>query len=264
MKQPRNRMRNRNRPNQQTNRPNSSGLTARQCAWLRPGHRPNNGCGRKAVDSESQLRLPRRTISGIRRLRFSRAGRTANARYAIRCSAQNRLHIYSYELHRIRPRFARSPGRHVEAPDAMQVKPMMGMETRPIAPTSPSAGRDVNRKTFKSEMADGTKHCRHALQTPDHRRTGCRRIRGRVDRDGRPGCQDRQRRTDDGRHLAPRQGQRERWRLAVEEINAKGPRSAARRSRCNSMRRMTRPTRARPPRSRRSSSTTRSSPSSAT
>ncbi|VWC49708.1 hypothetical protein BLA6860_07721 [Burkholderia lata] len=195
----------------QTNRPNSSGLTAHQCPWLRPGHRPNNGCGRKAVDSESQpvaCRGARFPASGA--FEFQAPAVLRPPRYAIRCSAQNRLHIYSYELHRFRPRFTRSSGRHVEVPDAMQVKPMMGMETRPIAPTSPSAGRDVNRKTFKSEMADGTKHCRHALQTPDHRRTGRCRVRGRIDRDGRPGRQDRQRRTDDGRHLAPRQGQRER------------------------------------------------------
>lgn len=47
----------------QTNRPNSSRLTAHQCPWLRRGDRPNNGCGRKAIDSEPQPGPPRRTIS---------------------------------------------------------------------------------------------------------------------------------------------------------------------------------------------------------
>ncbi|CAD9226952.1 hypothetical protein BCEN4_620012 [Burkholderia cenocepacia] len=105
----------------------------------------------------------------------------------------------------------------------MQVKPVMGMETRPTAPAPQPASRDVNRKTFNSEMADGTKHCRHALQTPDHRCTGSRRVRGRVERDGRPGREDRQRRTDDGRYLAPRQGQRERCAPRGRGNQCEGP-----------------------------------------
>ena len=91
----------------QTNRPNSSGLTAHQCPWLRPGRRPNNGCGRKAVDSESQsiacrgARFPASGAFGFRAPAMPRRPRDA-----IRCSAQNRLHIYSYELRAVRPRAA--------------------------------------------------------------------------------------------------------------------------------------------------------------
>lgn len=138
----------------QTNRPNSSGLTAHQCPWLRPGHRPNNGCSRKAVDSESQpaachgARLP---ASGTFECRG--AGRAANA--PLRDSLQ-RAKSASYIFIRIAPhqapiRALTRAARRGARRDA--VKPMTGTETRPIAPTSPSDGRDVNSK--KIQFGDG-------------------------------------------------------------------------------------------------------------
>ncbi|CAN0644798.1 hypothetical protein BCEP27_31183 [Burkholderia cepacia] len=86
--------------------------------------------------------MPRRTISGVRRLRISGAGLAAPAPW--RDSLQ-RAKSASYIFIRIARRQApaRSSGHHADGQDAMQVKPMMGMETRPIAPASPSDGRDV-------------------------------------------------------------------------------------------------------------------------
>ena len=208
MKQARNRMRNRNRPNQQTNRPNSSGLTARQYGFAPATGRIMDAAVRPSTANRSSG-LPRRTISGIRRSDFHAPAVLRTPRYAIRAARKIGFIYIHTNCNRIRPRFARSPGRHVEAPDAMQVKPMMGAETVRSPRPRPSAGRDVNRKTFKSrwQMERSTSACaakppRPSHWLPPHSRP--RRPRWPTIR------QDRQRRTDDGRHLAPRQGQRER------------------------------------------------------